>query len=58
MIRKGVRIRTSGTGRTELWLERKGTVTKKSGNSVFVIWDNCFFEDEMDLSEVVLAGDN
>ncbi len=51
-IRKGSRIETSGKGKTKEWDIHKGTVTRRSGNKVFVNWDGTLFEDEMELNEV------
>lgn len=51
-LRKGARVETSGKGRTARWRRYTGTVTKKRGASVFVVWDGMGFEDQMDLDEV------
>ena len=54
-IRKGARVCTSGKGRTKNWPKDCGTVTRKRGNSVFVLWDRArFTEDEMSRGEVRL----
>ncbi len=51
-IKKGVRVETSGRGRTAKWSKHKGIVTRRRKNLVYVHWDKTFFEDEMKLNEV------
>lgn len=54
-MRKGDRIQTSGEGRTRNWPNCKGTITKRRGDNVFVIWDEiCWIEDQMNILEVTL----
>jgi len=52
MIRRGKRVTTTGKGRTAQWGIYNGTVTRKRGDSVFVVWDGISIEDEMHISEV------
>jgi len=50
--RKGDRITVSGIGRTAKWGNIAGTVVRATKRSVYVVWDRCSFEDEMDHEEV------
>ena len=51
-MKKGTIVRSTGKGKTKTWGNYIGKVTKVQGNSVFVIWENTFFEDEMKMEEV------
>ena len=52
-MKKGDKVKTSGKGVTAKWpREYTGTVIKRKGQSVFVVWDGGFVEDEMFLEEV------
>jgi cell shape-determining protein MreC len=53
-VKKGDRVITTGYGRTKDWGITIGTVSKRRGEKVFVVWDNTSFhiEDEMDIKEV------
>ena len=53
-VKKGDCVITSGYGRTKDWGNTVGTVTKRRGKKVFVVWENTSFhiEDEMDIKEV------
>jgi hypothetical protein len=51
-MKKGTIVRSSGKGKTKTWGNHIGKVTKVKGNSVFVIWENTSFEDEMKMEEV------
>jgi hypothetical protein len=54
MIQVGDRVISTGHGRTKNWCYTVGTVTKRLGDKVFVLWENTSFhiEDEMDIREV------
>ena len=49
---KGDRITVTGIGRTATWGNCIGTVTRATKRSVYVVWDNTHFEDEMRYQEV------
>ena len=54
-LKKGDRVITTGYGRTKDWNNNTiGTVSKRRGERVFVVWENTSFhiEDEMDIKEV------
>lgn len=54
-LKKGDMVITSGFGRTKDWGNNTiGTVSKRRGEKVFVVWENTLFhiEDEMDIREV------
>jgi hypothetical protein len=53
-VKKGDRVVTTGYGRTKDWNNTVGTVSKRRGEKVFVVWENTSFhiEDEMDIKEV------
>ena len=53
-LKKGDCVITNGYGRTKDWGNTIGTVTKRRGEKVFVVWENTSFhiEDEMDIREV------
>ncbi len=53
-VKKGDRVVTTGYGRTKDWDNTVGTVSKRRGEKVFVVWENTSFhiEDEMDIREV------
>ena len=54
-VKKGDRVITTGYGRTKDWGNNTiGTVSKRVGKNVFVVWENTSFhiEDEMDIREV------
>jgi len=53
-VKKGDCVITSGYGRTKDWGNTVGTVTKRRGEKMFVLWENTLFhiEDEMDIKEV------
>jgi len=51
-MKKGTIVRSTGKGKTKSWGNYIGKVTKVQGNSVFVIWENTSFEDEMKMEEV------
>ena len=51
-IIKNTRVKTSGKGKTANWITYKGTVTKREGDNVYVIWDKMFVEDVMDIKEI------
>ena len=55
-LKKGDRVITTGKGKTKLWGDVVGKVTKRRGNKVFVQWEGTSFpiEDEMDSDEVRL----
>jgi energy-coupling factor transporter ATP-binding protein EcfA2 len=53
-MRKGDKVRSTGKGKTKSWGNYIGTVVRKRGNKVYVLWENTSFEDEMDLEEVEL----
>ncbi len=55
-LKKGDRVITTGHGRTKNWGNTVGTVTKKLGDKVFVLWEGMRFhiEDEMHMNEVRL----
>lgn len=55
-LKKGDRVITTGKGKTKLWGDVVGKVTKRRGNKVFVQWESTSFpiEDEMDADEVRL----
>ncbi len=55
-LKKGDRVITTGKGKTKLWGDVVGKVTKRRGNKVFVQWEGTSFpiEDEMDADEVKL----
>jgi hypothetical protein len=55
-VKKGGCVITTGYGRTKDWGNTVGTVTKRRGEKVFVVWENTSFhiEDEMDIREVRL----
>jgi hypothetical protein len=55
-LKKGDRVITTGYGRTKKWGNKLGTVTKRRGDKVFVLWEGTSFhiEDEMDADEVRL----
>ena len=56
-LKKGDMIITSGFGRTKDWSNNTiGTISKRRGEKVFVVWENTSFhiEDEMDIREVRL----
>lgn len=57
-LKKGDCVITNGFGKTKNWCNTVGTVTKRRGEKVFVVWDNTSFhiEDEMDIKEVRLYG--
>ena len=55
-IRKGARVEVSGNGRTARWGGYVGTVTRRRGAHVFVVWDRCAVEDEMKLDELRAAA--
>lgn len=50
-------VKTSGEGRTVNWGECYGTVVNISDTSVFVIWHETAFEDEMSFDEVISTGE-
>jgi hypothetical protein len=55
-VKKGDRVITTGYGRTKDWGNNTiGTVSKRRGEKVFVVWENTLFhiEDEMDIREVI-----
>jgi hypothetical protein len=52
IMKKGIIVRSTGKGKTKSWGNYIGKVTKVQGNSVFVIWENTSFEDEMKMEEV------
>ncbi len=60
MLKKGDRIITTGHGRTKKWGIKVGTITKRRGGKVFVLWEGTSFhiEDEMDADEVRLDTSN
>ncbi len=53
-LKKGDRVVTTGYGRTKDWGNTVGTVTKRRGDKVFVVWEGTIFhiEDEMNINEV------
>jgi ribosomal protein S17 len=54
-LKKGDMVITSEFGRTKDWSNNTiGTVSKRRGEKVFVVWENTSFhiEDEMDIKEV------
>ena len=53
-VKKGDHVITTGFGRTKDWGNSIGTVSKRRGEKVFVVWENTSFhiEDEMDIREV------
>ena len=51
-MKKGTIVRSTGKGKTKTWGNHIGKVTKVQGNSVYVIWENTSFEDEMKMEEV------
>jgi len=54
-VKKGDRVITTGYGRTKDWSNNTiGTISKRRGEKVFVVWENTSFhiEDEMDIQEV------
>jgi len=56
-VKKGDRVITTGYGKTKDWNNNTiGTVSKRRGERVFVVWENTSFhiEDEMDIREVRL----
>ena len=55
-LKKGDRVITTGKGKTKLWGDVVGKVTKRRGDKVFVQWESTSFpiEDEMDADEVRL----
>ena len=55
-LKKGDRVITTGKGKTKLWGDVVGKVTKRRGNKVFVQWEGTSFpiEDEMNADEVRL----
>jgi hypothetical protein len=58
-VKKGDRVITTGNRRTkELGNNTIGTVSKRRGDKVFVVWENTSFhiEDEMDIKEVKPYG--
>jgi hypothetical protein len=55
-MRRGDRVQPSGWGRTARWHRDLGaTVLRVARGSVFVLWDETTFEDEMDPRELVPA---
>lgn len=46
----------SGRGRTRGWRRTEGTVTKVTGDSVFVQWHGTCVEDQLSPSEVTATG--
>ncbi len=56
-LKKGDRVITTGKGKTKLWGDVVGKVTKRRGNQVFVQWEGTSFpiEDEMEADEVRLC---
>jgi hypothetical protein len=55
-IRKGIRVRVTGIGRTARWPKTSGTVTMVRRGYVYVAWDGTSFEDEMTREEVEVAA--
>lgn len=55
-LKKGDRVITTGKGKTKLWGDVVGKVTKRCGNKLFVQWESTSFsiEDEMEADEVRL----
>lgn len=55
-LKKGDRVITTGKGKTKLWGDVVGIVTKRRGDKVFVQWEGASFpiEDEMETDEVRL----
>jgi energy-coupling factor transporter ATP-binding protein EcfA2 len=53
-MRKGDTVRSTGKGKTKSWGNYIGTVVRKRGNKVYVLWENTSIEDEMNLEEVEL----
>ena len=55
-LKKGDRVITTGKGKTKLWGDVVGKVTKRRGNKVFVEWEGTSFsiEEEMDTDEIRL----
>ena len=51
-IKKNTRVKTSGQGKTANWITYNGIVTKRQGDDIYVIWDNMFVEDVMDIKEI------
>jgi len=53
-LKKGDMVITTDYGRTKDWGNTIGTVSKRRGEKVFVVWENTSFhiEDEMDIREV------
>lgn len=52
---KGHRVIPSGYGRTATWGDITGTVTKATKRSIYVHWDGCSFEDELEPRELNAA---
>ncbi len=55
-LKKGDGVITTGKGKTKLWGDVVGKVTKRRGDKVFVQWEGTSFpiEDEMETDEVRL----
>ncbi|MCZ7362801.1 MAG: hypothetical protein O8C58_05650 [Candidatus Methanoperedens sp.] len=53
-LKKGDRVITTGKGKTKIWGDVVGKVTKRRGNKVFVQWEGTSFpiEDERNAEEV------
>ena len=53
-LKKDDRVVPTGHGKTKLWGDVVGKVTKRRGDKVFVQWEGTSFhiEDEMDIKEV------
>jgi hypothetical protein len=49
---KGQRVTVSGIGRTAGWGHLTGTVTKATKRAVYVQWDRCIVNDEMQPQEL------
>lgn len=53
MFKKGDKVVGLGKGSTVWKSKPVGTVVKRRGASVFVQWDNCVVEDEMEPSDLL-----
>jgi len=49
---KGQKVTVSGIGRTATWGKITGTVTKATKRAVFVQWDRCIVNDQMQPQEL------
>jgi hypothetical protein len=51
-FRKGQKVTVSGYGRTATWGKITGTVTQATKRAVFVQWDHCIVNDQMQPQEL------